>query len=170
MSKAIVLAVDTARDEPGEHVAAAVEMVTELAKAGDTVTVLHVHEFAVGRFGRIQVDCGDGQGEKLVADIAGRLTAAGVRAEGVIREADFGHVARAILTEATHRGAALLVLGSSSRTDLPWIPFGSVANRLLHIAALPVLIVPMHRAAETAEVREHVRARGITPTTAAAES
>jgi nucleotide-binding universal stress UspA family protein len=145
MSKTIVLAVDTARRELDEHVAAAVEMTKDVAHADDKVIVLHVHEFAVGRFGRIQVDCADGQGESLVARIVEDLSGAGLSAEGVIREADFGHAARAILKAAGDYQARLLVLGSSSRTDLPWVPFGSVANRLLHIASLPVLIVPMGR-------------------------
>lgn len=66
-------------------------------------------------------------------------------AEGLIKEADYGHVARAILGAANSSKARLLVLGSSTRKDLPWVPFGSVANRLLHMASLSVLIVPMHR-------------------------
>jgi nucleotide-binding universal stress UspA family protein len=147
MSKTIVLAVDTARREVAEHVAAAVEMTKDVAHAGDKVIVLHVHEFAVGRFGRIQVDCADGQGESLVTTIVEDLSKSGLSAEGVIEEADFGHVARAILAAAGQCQARLLVLGSSSRTDLPWVPFGSVANRLLHISSLPVLIVPMRREA-----------------------
>lgn len=35
-------------------------MTKEIAHDDDKVIVLHVHEFAVGRFGRIQVDCADG--------------------------------------------------------------------------------------------------------------
>jgi len=79
-----------------------------------------------------------------------RLGSAGVKAEGAIREADYGHVARRILAEAEAWDARMLVLGSSSRTDLPRVPFGSVSSRLLHLASLPVLIVPMHAVAEAA--------------------
>jgi len=168
MSKTIVLAVDAARPEPGQHVQAAVEMIKDLASGEDKVVVLHVHEFAVGRFGRMQVDCAEGQGERLVADIVAGLTAAAITAEGAIREADFGHVARAILTFAEHAGARILVLGSSSRTDLPRVPFGSVSSRLLHLASLPVLIVPMQPAE-----RVHVTATDVErerPTEAAAAS
>jgi nucleotide-binding universal stress UspA family protein len=143
MGKVIVLAVDTARPEAGAHITAAAEMVKDLARPDDKVVVLHVHEFAVGRFGRIQVDCVEGQGERLVADIVASLGQSGIRAEGSIREADYGHVARKILAAAQGAGARLLVLGSSSRTDLPRMPFGSVSGRLLHLASLPVLIVPM---------------------------
>jgi nucleotide-binding universal stress UspA family protein len=145
MSKTIVLAVDAARRELDEHVAAAVEMTKDVAHADDKVIVLHVHEFAVGRFGKMQVDCAEGQGESLVASIVENLSGSGLSAEGVIKETAFGHVARAILAAAGEYQARMLVLGSSSRTDLPWVPFGSVANRLLHIASLPVLIVPMRR-------------------------
>jgi nucleotide-binding universal stress UspA family protein len=150
MSKTVLLAVDTAHHELDEHVAAAVEMIKDLVHSDDRVVVLHVHEFAVGRWGRIQVDCAEGHGEQLVSDIVATLGSAGVKAEGSIREADYGHVARRILAEAENCGARMLVLGSSSRTDLPRVPFGSVSSRLLHIASMPVLIVPMHSVAEAA--------------------
>jgi nucleotide-binding universal stress UspA family protein len=151
MSKTFVLAVDAARPEAGEHVTAAADMVKELAGTDDTVVVLHVHEFAVGSFGRLQVDCTEGEGERLVADIAARLGASGIKAEGAIREADYGHVARRILAFAESVGAKMLVLGSSSRTDLPRMPFGSVSSRVLHLASLPVLIVPMQPAMHVPE-------------------
>ena len=76
--------------------------------------------------------------EKIVAE----LKAAGVSAEGEIREARLGHVAQAILNTAQDHDSRLVVLGSSSRTDLPLIPLGSVAARLLHMSTRPVLIVP----------------------------
>jgi nucleotide-binding universal stress UspA family protein len=143
MSKNILLAVDAASHDPARHVRAAAEMTLDLARdSGDHVIVLHVHEFATGRFGRIQVDCGDGEGEGVVAKIVADLQAAGVSAEGEIREANFGHIAAAILHAAQDHEARLVVLGSSSRTDLPRLLLGSVASRLLHMATRPVLIVP----------------------------
>jgi nucleotide-binding universal stress UspA family protein len=136
MSKNILLAVDAASHDPVSHVAAAAEMTRDLSRdSGDHVIVLHVHEFATGRFGRIRVDCGDGEGES-------ELKGAGVSAEGEIREANFGHIAAAILHAARDHDVRMVVLGSSSRTDLPRLLLGSVANRLLHMATLPVLIVP----------------------------
>jgi nucleotide-binding universal stress UspA family protein len=143
MSKTIVLAVDVARHSPERNVARAVEMTRELAHdTGDRVIVLHVHEFATGRFGRMQVDCHDGGGEKLVADIVADLKNGGINAESAIREAEYGHVARQILHIADEYDPRILVLGASSRTDVPLVPFGSVAHRLLHISRRPVLIVP----------------------------
>ena len=81
MSKTVVLAVDVARHLPERNVAAAVDMARELAHdTGYQVVVLHVHEFAVGRFGRLQVDCGSGEGEQLVAGIVADLKNEGVDA------------------------------------------------------------------------------------------
>jgi len=143
MSKNIVLAVDAASQDPVRHVVAAADMTRELSRdSGDHVIVLHVHEFATGRFGRIRVDCGDGEGEGVVEKIVSDLQAAGVSAEGEIRETHVGHIAAAILHSAQEHNARLVVLGSSSRTDLPRLPLGSVANRLLHMSRRPVLIVP----------------------------
>jgi nucleotide-binding universal stress UspA family protein len=143
MSKNILLAVDAASPDPLRHVLAAADMARELScDSGDHVIVLHVHEFAATRFGRMQVDCGEGEGEGVVEKIVSDLRAAGVSAEGEIRVARMGHIAAAILKEAQERDARLVVLGSSSRTDLPRVPLGSVSSRLLHMAARPVLIVP----------------------------
>jgi nucleotide-binding universal stress UspA family protein len=143
MSKNILLAVDAAAHDPASHVLAAAAMTRDLSRdSGDYVIVLHVHEFATGRFGRIQVDCGEGQGEGVVAKVVADLQAAGVSAEGEIRETRLGHIAPAILHSAEEHDARLVVLGSSSRTDLPRFLLGSVASRLLHISTRPVLIVP----------------------------
>ena len=143
MIKNILLAVDAASHDPARHVRAAADMARDLSRdSGDHVIVLHVHEFSTGRYGRIQVDCGEGQGEGVVEKIVANLQAAGVSAEGEIRETHLGHIARAILHAAQDHDARLVVLGSSSRTDLPRLLLGSVASRLLHIATRPVLIVP----------------------------
>jgi nucleotide-binding universal stress UspA family protein len=147
MNKAVLLAVDVARREISRNMDAAVQETKAICQGtGDRVVVLHVHEFAYGRFGRLQVDCAEGEGEKVVDQIVADLRAAGVTAEGRIRAADFGHVARAILTAANECDARMVVLGSSSRTDLPHLPFGSVSTRLLHMSRRPVLIVPWKRA------------------------
>jgi len=147
MNKAIVLAVDAK-----SHISAAAHMTRELCRdSGDKVIVLHVHEFAVGRWGRLQVDCGEGEGEALVRDVVTDLKSAGISAEGEIREARFGHIAGNILEAADEHDARIVVIGSGSRADLPHVPFGSVAHRLLHQARRPVLVVPRPPAAKDAE-------------------
>jgi nucleotide-binding universal stress UspA family protein len=146
MNKTILLAVDAAR-----HVQAAVDMTRELSEdSGDKVVVLHVHEMAVGRFGRIRVDCGEGEGEALVDSIVTTLRAAGVTTEGQVREADYGHLSRKVLAVADELDARIIVLGSRGRTDMPHLPLGSVSHRLLHVAHRPVLIVPRAPVAEKA--------------------
>lgn len=155
MNKTIMLAVDAAHGEAGKHVAAAIDLIKELVSPDDKVIVLHVHEFAASKFGRTQVDCLDRQGEQLVSDIVANLGRSGISASGMITEAELSYVARVILATAAQEGATMLVLGSSTRTDLPWVPFGSVSSRLLHISQLPVLIVPMRReAGDQAKVGE----------------
>ncbi len=144
MSKNIVLAVQAAAggDPAPQHWAAAA-MTRELGRdSGDHVIVLHVHEFSVGRYGRIRVDCADGEGERTVDAIVADLKAHDVSAEAEIRDTHVGHIAATILAAAQDHDARMIVLGSSSRTDLPRVPLGSVATRLLHTATLPVLIVP----------------------------
>lgn len=148
MNKTILLAVDAA-----QHVQAAADLTRELSRdSGDRVVVLHVHEFAVGRFGRIRVDCGDGEAEKLVNGLVDDLRGAGVSAEGAIRETELGHIARRILEIADEYDARIIVLGARGRRDLPHLALGSVSHRLLHAAHRPVLIVP-RPVAQTATVR-----------------
>ena len=145
MNKTILLAVDAAR-----HVEAAAEMTRELSRdSGDKVVVLHVHEIAVGRFGRIRVDCAEGEGERLVNQIVSDLRAAGISAEGDVRDADFGHLSRTILATADEYDARIIVLGARGRADVPHLPLGSVSHRLLHAAHRPVLIVPRPTGTET---------------------
>jgi nucleotide-binding universal stress UspA family protein len=147
MNKTIVLAVDAK-----SHVSDAANMTRELSQdSGDKVIVVHVHEFAIGRWGRMQVDCGDGEGEAMVSKIVTDLKGAGITAEGEIREAQLGHIARNILAAADERDARVIVIGSGGRVDLPHLPFGSVSHRLLHLAKRPVLIVPPHSAAKDVE-------------------
>jgi nucleotide-binding universal stress UspA family protein len=160
MNETILLAVDAApgnpaRHDPAEHVTAAAEMTRKLAHdTGDSVVVLHVHEYAVGRWGRMQVDCAEGAGETVVSQAVSAIQGDGVTAKGVIGSADYGHVARAILAVADEHDARIIVLGSSSRTDLPLMPFGSVSNRLLHLARRPVLIVPKRQVGADAPAAE----------------
>jgi nucleotide-binding universal stress UspA family protein len=77
-----------------------------------------------------------------LAQVVSGLREAGITVRGSIGSAEYGHVARAILDAADSCDAWMIVLGSSSRTDLPIMPFGSVSNRLLHMAKRPVLITP----------------------------
>jgi nucleotide-binding universal stress UspA family protein len=130
----------------------ATELVRDLARAtGDKIVILHVHEFAVGRFGRLQVDCGEGDAEELVETIRTSLTDAGNDVAAEIRETHVGRVAKAILDAAEEHDARFMVLGSSHSTDLPHLPVGSVALRVLHHAKRPVMVVPRGHGAAMAQ-------------------
>ena len=146
MSKAVLLAVDARQPAP-ESMAVARELCHGV---GDKIIVLHVHEFAIGRFGRLQVDCPEGQAERVVLEIVAALREADMTAEAEIRETHVGHIARAIVDVADEYDARFLVLGSSGRTDLPHIPLGSVSHRLLHMSRRPVMLVPRHAAGHDA--------------------
>lgn len=150
MSKTVLLAVDARQPAPPS-----MALARELCQAsGDKIIVLHVHEFAVGRFGRLQVDCPEGQAERVVPEITAALRDSGVTAEAEIRETHVGHIARAIVDAADQHDARFIVLGSSGRTDLPHIPLGSVSHRLLHMSHRPVMLVPRHPAGQNAAPAE----------------
>jgi nucleotide-binding universal stress UspA family protein len=77
----------------------------------------------------------------------------------VIREAGYGHIARGILAIADECDARIIVVGWRTRTDLPHIPIGSVANRLLRLSHCPVLVVPRQPVAARADEPATVSAR-----------
>lgn len=118
-----------------------------------TRSSLHVHEFAVGRFGRLQVDCPEDEAERLITSIRTSLTDGGINNEADIRETHVGTIARTIVEAADQHDARIIVLGSAHSHDLPHIPFGSVSLKVLHLAKRPVMIVPRSLVSETVPQR-----------------
>jgi len=138
MTKKILLGVDALH-----HAPEATEMARDLCcDSQNKIIVLHVHEFAIGRFGRLQVDCPEGEAEKLTDGIRMSLENQGIKAEAEIREAQVGQIARTILQAAEEHDARIILLGSSRNTDLPHIPIGSASHKVLHLAKRPVMVVP----------------------------
>lgn len=137
MSTNILLAIDSG---PGKswQPSALEEMTRDLVHDGaDHVFVLHVREFSVSRLGRMMTDSGGADGQHLVDEIVSRLRNSGVHACAQIREADMGHVTKAILDAAHDFDAGVIVAAAGSR-----VPLGGVASRLLRLSTLPVLFVP----------------------------
>ena len=126
----VLLAVDA------EHYAPeAAELTRDLCRGtGDTVLVLHVHQYAIGRFGKLRVCCLDDQAEQKLPEIAAALRDAGITADHEIHETMMGAVAQAIAEVADRHDARMIVAGSRRPTDLPHITIGSVSNKLLHLA------------------------------------
>jgi nucleotide-binding universal stress UspA family protein len=123
----------------------ATSLARDLCRAtGDKIILVHVHEFAVGRFGKLQVDCAADETEQLISDIQVSLSEAGVDVDTEFWEVPVGRIAKAILEAADQHDVRYIVLGSSHSTDLPHLPIGSVALRVLHHARRPVMVVPRH--------------------------
>jgi nucleotide-binding universal stress UspA family protein len=140
----ILLAVDLAQGEPAWHVSGAAEVARELVRdRADHVIVLHVREFAVSRLMPMMIEHGGADGQRAVNEIVSALRTAGVNASGLVREADTGHVAQAILDASAEFGARFIVLGSARRR----VPLGSVANYVARFAEVPVVTVARTRSA-----------------------
>lgn len=146
----ILLAIDVAPDGSLRHVDQAVQMAARMAR-GDTdrVVVLHVREFSLARLARTMRDKGGAPGRRGIRRAVAELRAAGVRAAGLIREADTGHVAQTVLATAAEVHASLIVLGTREATALPRTPL-DMATHLLHLSTLPVLIVPPKQVGQAA--------------------
>lgn len=153
MKTNILLAIDVAPGSPLRHVSRAIEMAAQMVRDdADRIIVMHVREFSVARLVRNIRDQGGTPGRRAVEEVVTTLRAAGIRASGLIREADTGHVGQTILDAAAEFDARLIVLGARGHTGLPRTPL-DLATHLLHLSTLPVLIVPpaLHAAAERAD-------------------
>lgn len=75
------------------------------------------------------------------AAIVDKLTAAGVKAHGEIRNTLFGYAAREIVDDAIQHGVDVIVMGSRGRGDLVGLILGSTAHKVIHLADRPVLVV-----------------------------
>jgi hypothetical protein len=65
----------------------------------------------------------------------------------VVLEADWRPFSAAIVDEARRWSAELIALGTHGRTGLARLALGSVAERVIHIAPVPILLVRHHRGA-----------------------
>jgi nucleotide-binding universal stress UspA family protein len=135
----ILVAVDGSK--PAEK---AVELAARIANAdGDAIVVVHVTERLPYREvqpppeGHPEEDRGAIQ---LAEQYAKDLEAAGLRARVDLRHTMYGSAARLILDAAKEHGAGLIVMGSRGHSDLAALLVGSVAHKVLHLSACPVLI------------------------------
>lgn len=133
----IVLAVDGS--PPSDK---AVEYAGRLAKeSGGRIVAVHVKEIMAGRAaGPVHVNEEQilekvrGQVEKLIGD--------GVNAELQVTSSMTGGPAHVIADAAANESADIIVTGTRGHTALAGVFLGSVAQRLLHLAGCPVLVVP----------------------------
>ncbi|BEP14097.1 hypothetical protein acdb102_24080 [Acidothermaceae bacterium B102] len=137
MKGTLLLAVD--HGGPAEKTSA---IIRDLATAGgNQVVVLHVHQVAVGRWGRLVVETEPG--EDCVAEVVAKdLQNAGINATYETIETAMGRVGAAISTAADRVDASLIVMGTHSESDVASLTLGSASHRVLHRAHRPVLLVP----------------------------
>ena len=113
----------------------------DLARRYDSaVTVVHVREYE--RYEGSDVDLGPPvTAEDLVEGVLARFRAAGVDARGEIRRVSFGHTAQQIVEVAAGSHADLIIMGSRGMTEWKSLLLGGVANKVVHHATCPVLLV-----------------------------
>jgi nucleotide-binding universal stress UspA family protein len=132
----IVVAIDGSR-EGGKTVPAAMELATRF---GATVTVVHVREHT--KYEGSDVDLGpDVPADVLVDEAVRRFTEAGVEAHGVIHRVAPGDTPERIVDTAKEADADLIVMGTRGLTEWRSMLLGGVANKVVHHAHCPVLLV-----------------------------
>jgi nucleotide-binding universal stress UspA family protein len=135
--KTIVLAIDGSESSDR-----AVTFAGELAReSGGRIVAVHIKELIAGRFaGPVHVDEDDLQAKirQQVKD----LKDGGVDITVEMHSSVTGGPAPLIADTATREGADVIVTGTRGHTALAGVIVGSVAQRLLHVAPCPVLVVP----------------------------
>jgi len=118
------------------------EAVKSLGKrTGAEVVVLHLREHEMlGREGPLATEQ-VGEAHVDVDEAVAELTAAGLKAEGVVLETIWGHAAREIVETAKERDASVIVMGSRGNSELTSLIVGSTAHKVLHLTDRPVLII-----------------------------
>ena len=138
MFKTIVLAVDGS-ESSDMAVAAAADLARE---SGGRIVAVHIKEMIAGRFaGPAHVDEAD-----LQAKIRGQvkeLADSGLDITLEMHSTMTGGPAPAVAETAAREGADVIVAGTRGHTALAGVIVGSVAQRLLHLAPCPVLVIPI---------------------------
>jgi nucleotide-binding universal stress UspA family protein len=107
---------------------------------GASVIVVHVREYE--RYEGSDVDLGPPvPAEALVAKTVARFEDAGVDARGEIRRTSAGDTPHQIIEVASSTRTDLIVLGSRGMTEWKSLLLGGVANKVVHDARCPVLLV-----------------------------
>lgn len=135
MFEKILLAVDGSEEsEKAVPLTAAVA-----TKFGSEVIVLHIREHEFGRMGGLPMESAE-QAQDIAHEVVSKLANQGVKARPEVRGAIHGRAAQEILDVATAEGAALIAMGSRGLSEFSAVLIGSVTNKVLHLAQVPVLV------------------------------
>ena len=136
MFETMLVAVDGSR-QGGKTVPTAIDLAQRYRSA---VTVVHVREHT--KYEGSDVDLGpDVQPEDLVDGVVAQFRSAGVEAVGEIRRVSPGQTPEQIVKVADDIGASLIVMGTRGWTEWKSLVLGGVANKVIHHAHCPVLLV-----------------------------
>lgn len=91
------------------------------------------------------------RGKALLHTCGKQAEQAGVASETVLREVMSSRVAGAIVDEATRHHCDLIVMGTHGRNGRTRLLLGSDAERVVHAALVPVLLVQQDRADDQPE-------------------
>ena len=106
------------------------------------IWVLHLREREIAaRTAIVIADETQDEAKASVDAIVEKLTAAGVKAHGEVRNTLFGYAGREIVDDAMQHGVDVIVMGSRGRGDLAGLILGSTAHKVIHLADRPVLVV-----------------------------
>lgn len=126
-----------------EHADRALDYARELAEANSArLLAVHVKEITVGRGAGYPVQLDEEEVERKIQGQAKDLTDAGINASYEQLAATAGGAAHALADTANEVGAQLIVVGTRGQGPVSGLLLGSVTQRLLHVAACPVLAVP----------------------------
>jgi nucleotide-binding universal stress UspA family protein len=137
MYEKLLVAVD--HSDSSERVLAAAKDLATLSKG--EVWVIHLREREVmPRTGLVPTESDDEATAGVTAAVE-MLTAAGIKAHGLVEDTVFGHAARYIVDAAREHDAGVIVMGSRGRSDLVGLVLGSTAHKVIHLSDRPVLVV-----------------------------
>lgn len=136
MFERIVVAIDGSR-EGGKTVPVAIDLAR---RYGSSVTIVHVREHA--KYEGADVDLGpEVPAEELVEGVVRAFADAGVQVRGEIRRVAPGNTPEQIVEVARDTEAGLIVMGTRGMTEWKSLVLGGVANKVVHHAPCPVLLV-----------------------------
>lgn len=104
--------------------------------------VVHVAELISSRTGLIPRYVVEPDLEARIAADVEHLRSEGIDTERITVRAALADVASVIADAARSADADLIVLSTRGRSPIVGLAFGSVAQRLLHVASCPVLAIP----------------------------
>jgi nucleotide-binding universal stress UspA family protein len=112
------------------------------AKLGAKVEVLHVHEHDLvpSKAGMSPDLETPDEANVVVAAAVERLKTSGVSANGHVLQSSTRDVPRKIIEFTNETGADLIIVGRRGLSSLTGMLVGSVSNKLIHAATVPVLV------------------------------